>query len=112
MTGVTREALLAAVAASRRVEAVPVPEWGVTVHVRTLSVPASLDLERQIEAAGEDAAKRIGAQLVAFVCDEAGQPILTAADAGAMLETSAGVQRVLAAGFRLNQVNGEARAGN
>jgi hypothetical protein len=70
-------------AADRPTRAVEVPEWGCTVHVRTMS---AADRER-IETGGDKDRWR-ERLLAACLTDDQGAPIFTPADAAALSEKS------------------------
>ena len=97
------------------IEAVEVPEWGGTVHVRTLS-----SYERdQFEAATvkvrgrktEPNLANLRARLACLViCDEKGKPLFDVTEDARMLgdKSSKALDRVLAVARRLNGMDDEA----
>jgi hypothetical protein len=100
----TREQILAA--ADRKTEAVEVPEWGGTVHVRSLSGAERDALEWAVKQAaesgglGQNARARFAA---AFICDEFGAALFTPDDIQALGEKSgSALDRIWNAGSRLN----------
>lgn len=102
----TRDQILAA--ADRKIEAVECPEWGGTVYVRSLSGMERDDLELSVSTAMKaggsvNARARFAA---AFLCDDSGAAIFTAADIELLGGKSAAVlERVWNAGQKLNALN-------
>ena len=93
-------------------EAVEVPEWGGTVHVRTMSGrqrDAYEQLSREVLNGG-DGAPNVRARVVAcFACDEAGNALFEPADVEALGRKSyRALDRVFDAGLRLNGLTAEA----
>jgi hypothetical protein len=90
-------------AKDRKIVAVEVPEWGGTVHVRSLSAAEALSLE-QIMRPIEDRGELMACQLAAFLCDEAGTPLFAShQEALPMLERLPRViRRVVDAGMLIN----------
>lgn len=87
----TREAILAV--QDRKVEAIEVPEWGGTVHMRSASIR---EWQRAVDAARLpddklDGVKYASAVLAECLCDEAGNKLFTLAD----LEVIEGKSRIV-----------------
>jgi hypothetical protein len=96
-----------------RTEAVAVPEWGGTFHVRGMSVVEMARFHRAMDA--EDAAAqspaRVGVRLlIACVCDDQGRPVFRPEDAEA-LERQGGalIDRLCVVANRVNGIGPEAR---
>jgi len=98
----TRDQILAA--SDRPIEAVDVPEWGGTVHVKTMSGSQRDRFEAEFT---KDRGKDIRARLAAYaLCDEAGNGLFSEADIKALGEKStAALQRVFDVALRLNAVS-------
>ncbi|HEY3679036.1 MAG TPA: hypothetical protein VGL45_09970 [Bradyrhizobium sp.] len=90
-------------AKDRKIVAVDVPEWGGTVHVRSLSTAEAFALE-QVMRPFEERSDIMACQLAAFVCDESGAPLFaTYKDALPILARSpATLRRVVTAGMTVN----------
>jgi hypothetical protein len=90
-------------AKDRKIVPVEVPEWGGTVHVRSLSTTEALSLEQTMRPI-EDRGELMACQLAAFLCDEAGTPLFsTYQEAQPMLGKSPAVlRRVINAGMAAN----------
>ncbi len=84
-------------------EAVAIPEWGETVHVRTMSA-------RERDAFETDHAKvgaaNLRARLAVFtVCHEAGELVFDAADADALgAKSCAALDRIAQVALKLNKI--------
>lgn len=84
MSSLNRDAILAV--QDRKIEAVEVPEWGGTVHLRTASVRGwqnAVDAAR-IDGDKIDGVKYAAAVVAECLCDENGDSIFTAADIAAI----------------------------
>jgi hypothetical protein len=84
------------------------------VRVRSLTAGEQIDLEAASKAADGDIRKLIAVQLHAYVCDEAGNAVLSAEQAAQMVETrkSSTVRAILEKAGTLNQFDQEAIRGN
>ena len=84
------------------------------VRVRSLTAGEQIDLEAAMKVADKDIRKLIAVQLQAYVCDEAGNPVLSAEQAAQMVETrkSATVRVILEKAGDLNQFDPESIRGN
>lgn len=84
-------------------QVVPVPEWGGSVYVRTMSGTERDDFE---SAYLKDKTKDIRARLaVATVCDEQGNALFTPADIPALgKKSSAALTRIFEAAMGLNKL--------
>lgn len=89
-----------------KVIAVDVPEWGCTVHVRTMSGGERDAFEERQQ---RDPFKDIRARLaVLTVCDEEGNLLFTDADIPALTKKSAAaLDRIFAAATKLNKFSKE-----
>jgi hypothetical protein len=90
-------------AKDRKIVAVDVPEWGGTVHVRSLSTAEAFALE-QIMRPFEDRSDIMACQLAAFMCDEAGAPLFSSYQEAlpVLARTPATLRRVINAGMTVN----------
>lgn len=84
-------------------EAVEVPEWGLTVWVRTISASQRDAFEG---ALAKDQYLDVRARLAAYaLCDEDGSPLFTEADIKALgMKSSAAISRIADVAMRLNAV--------
>lgn len=82
---------------------VPVPEWGSTVWIRTLTGRERDRWELDLEAAGKDNARASLCALV--ICDEKGKSLFTAQDAAALgQKNAAALDRIFEAARELNLI--------
>jgi hypothetical protein len=90
-------------AKDRKIVAVDVPEWGGTVHVRSLSTAEAFNLEQTMRPF-EDRRDIMACQLAAFLCDEAGTALFASyQEALPVLDRSPAVlRRVVSAGMTVN----------
>ncbi len=78
--GLDKRSILAC--ADRKVLPVEVPEWGGTVHLRTLSLGEGLRFQAERKALGDDAGDQVVPLLLGYsLCDEDGSPLFRGDDA-------------------------------
>lgn len=109
----TREQLLAA--RPRKVRAVDID--GGAVCVRMLYASEAIDLQQQMASLEADVSELLAVQVSAFLCDDAGVPLLSVEDARALVRSRspAEMRRIVEAGIELNglgQESVEAAGGN
>lgn len=101
----TKEQILAQ--RPRAVEAVDVPEWNGTVHVRKLTIAEQIAMEAEFEPLDENDITGLTAVRLAFyLCEETGAPLLTIAESLAAVRghmEAPAVDRILKAGAILNR---------
>jgi len=110
MSELTRDQILGST--DQRIVAVEVPEWGGTVHVRTMTgrerdeweCSLIVDLEaRTFEHRRDNLRSRL---LVRVLCDATGKPLFTAADIAALGEKSGtALDRVYATAATVNRLS-------
>ena len=105
-------------AADKVVEAVAIPEWNATLHVRNFSGRLRDKLDRFISARCDASGKLVdpsGVKVMTVICgacDMDGLPIFTEADAEALADKSdAAISRLFQAIQRLNRLGGVAMDG-
>jgi hypothetical protein len=83
-----------------------VPEWGVRVYLRPLSLRGSMRLE---DARGRDASEAVGLIVARSACDESGQRIWSDDDAARLAEMNGDAVATIAGAVRkLNKLVGSA----
>ena len=87
----------------RRTAPVEVPEWSVTVFVRSLSLREVFDFERDVKAVADDVPRATAVQLAYYLGDEAGARLFTPEEAGALIDRDPLViRRIIDAAQSLN----------
>ena len=85
------------------------------VRVRSLTAGEQIDLDAAMKVAGEDVRKLLAVQIAAYVCDDSGNAVLTAEEAGRFVELrkTSTVKSIIEAAGKLNGWNDqEAIRGN
>jgi hypothetical protein len=93
------------------VESVSIPAWGGDVHLRKLSAAERMRWTGKYEGEvkGERAVQFICELLVVSICDDAGTPIMDAADLAALAEKDwDNLQLLAAAAMKLNGISTDA----
>jgi len=90
-------------AKDRKIVPVDVPEWGGTVHVRSLSTEEAFALEKVMRPF-EERTDIMACQLAAFMCDEAGAPLFGSYQEAlpVLARSPATLKRVVSAGMMVN----------
>lgn len=106
----SRDAILAA--EDRTIEEVPVPEWGGSVFVKSLTgSEADANLAAQLTSGRRDFSTYHAETAAACICDESGAALFTRADIDALgRKSAAALGRVVKVAQRLNGLTAEDEA--
>jgi len=87
----------------RRVAPVDVPEWSVTVYVRSLSLREVFEFEREVKAASDDIPRATAVQLAYYLGDPGGARLFTTEEALPLIDRDPLViRRIIDAAQALN----------